>query len=417
MKKIRINAIAKVENADIRHIQHNGRPHIVVPSWTLPDNVVMNGGLYPADEIAASFKSLEGTFAPIGHPVVNGVNVLAGTAEAINSHYVGAWNKNVSQIDGRVYVEKWIDVEFASKFEQGQQLLEAIDKGLPIHTSTGLMCNREMVANMAGYKWVARDMQFDHDAILFDEPGAATPEEGVGLMVNSEQAAVNAICPSLTTNGVLDDSYGQRRDALSASLSERFGGPDSFVYVEDFNGSTVVYADNKGLHSISYLMEDGNAVLGDKSVDVRAKVEFVAKGANVSTEFALQRNAVQSPPVSEINPTPEKKTMDPKELAELVANSVKSAVAPLQALVDTQASALTQLQAQITANSDASDKANRDVILAKKPSLANVVNSLKGAELADLAAEFQTADSLTVGTLETNAQKTKLDTFTNYEGQ
>ncbi len=29
-------------------------------------------------------------------------------------------------------------------------------------------------------------MQFDHIAILLDEPGAGTPEEGVGLFVNAD---------------------------------------------------------------------------------------------------------------------------------------------------------------------------------------------------------------------------------------
>ncbi len=29
-------------------------------------------------------------------------------------------------------------------------------------------------------------MMFDHVAVLLDEPGAGTPEEGVGIFVNSE---------------------------------------------------------------------------------------------------------------------------------------------------------------------------------------------------------------------------------------
>jgi hypothetical protein len=32
-------------------------------------------------------------------------------------------------------------------------------------------------------------MEFDHDAILLDEPGAATPEQGVGMMVNKAVTA------------------------------------------------------------------------------------------------------------------------------------------------------------------------------------------------------------------------------------
>lgn len=419
MEKLRVNAVSRVESADIRHFTHNGKPHIMVPSYTLPDNVVMNGGLYPADEIKESFKSLEGTLAPVGHPTVNGVFVKAGDAEAINSHYIGVWNKNVSQVDGRVYIEKWIDVEFASKFEQGQQLLEAIEAGRPIHTSTGLVCKRELAVNQAGYNWIARDMRFDHDAILFDEPGAATPEDGVGMMVNSEQLVVNAICPGLTTNGVLTGSYVQRREAISVALRERFGSNDNYVYVEDFDGSTAIYMDSTGLNSIGYEYADDNAVLIGSPESVKAKVEFVAKGGSVESALALVKNAVQcnldkvdEPPTLAGNAN-----MDPKELATLVTNSVSSAVAPLQEALAIQAQTIAGLKGQITANADAADKANRDVILAKSPELELTVNALSGEPLAKLAAKFQDAATIVSGTMEVNSKKAAINQFNDYEGQ
>ncbi|WP_288937092.1 hypothetical protein [uncultured Sphingomonas sp.] len=418
---LRINAVAKVVNADIRHIEHNGRPHIIVPSYTLPDNVVMNGGLYPAEEIKASFKSLENTLAPIGHPTINGQFAGATEPEAINAHYVGVWNKNVKQVDGRVYIEKWIDVEFAEKFEQGRQLLEAIENGDEIHTSTGLLCKREVAVNQAGYKWVARSMQFDHDAILFDEPGAATPEDGVGMMVNKLEMVVNAFCPHLTTNGVLVDSFGQRRDALAASLKEMFGTTDNYVYVEDFDATTVVYNDSTGLHSIGYEFEGGNAVLVGTATPMRAKVEFVAKGGAVGTEFALVKNAVQCSLESEVKPinSPELEPMplDETALAALVTNAVNAAVSPLQAVVEAQATTIAALQSGLTANADATDNANRDLILAKNPGLKLAVNSLKGEALAEMAAQFQDAASLARGSMETNAAKAGLDAFDQYEGQ
>lgn len=421
MTILRVNAVAKVVNADIRHIEHNGRPHIVVPSFTLPDNVVMNGGLYPADEIKAAFASLENTLAPVGHPTINGQFVGAGEPEAINAHYVGVWNKNVKQVRGRVYIEKWIDVEFAKKFEQGRQLLEAIENGDEIHTSTGLLCNRELAVNQAGYQWIARNMKFDHDAILFDEPGAATPEDGVGMMVNKQEMVVNARCPQLTTNAVLTDSYGQRREALTAALNEMFGTADRHIYVEDFDASTVIYNGVKGLSGIAYEYEGGNAVLAGTPVEMAARVEFVAKGASVGTEFALVKNAVQCDPVQDVKPqnSPENETMpiDEGALAQLVTNAVNAAVTPLQTLVEAQANTIATLQAGLTANADATDAANRAVILAKKPGLAMAVNSLKGEALALMAAEFQDADTLATGSLEVNAEKSALGSFDKYEGQ
>lgn len=186
---MRVNLRAAVNAADIRTEMYNGREHLVLPSYTLPDNVVMNGGLYPADEIEKSYKSLENTPAPMGHPQIDGEYVSAYHPAAINGYYAGAFNRNVRRDGHRVYLEKWVDVEFAKTNAQGQALLAAIKDKQPIHTSTGVLLEPEPVTNAsAGYKWIARNMRFDHDAILINETGAATPEQGVGLFVNVAEA-------------------------------------------------------------------------------------------------------------------------------------------------------------------------------------------------------------------------------------
>lgn len=183
---LRVNVTTKVNSAHIREEKRNGRDVIIVPSATLPDNVVMNRGLYPADEIEKSYMSLNRKPAPLGHPMVNNMYVSAMEPEAINEYWAGAWNENVRRENGRVYVDKVIDVNRAKESEKGRALLEAINKGEPIHTSTGLLLEPEMVENQEDYDWIATNMEFDHDAILLDEPGAATPDQGVGMMVNSQ---------------------------------------------------------------------------------------------------------------------------------------------------------------------------------------------------------------------------------------
>ena len=94
---MQVNVTSKVNSKAIRREQHNGREHWVVPSYTLPANVVMNGGLYPASEIDQHYSGLEGTLAPLGHPQVNGQFVSAFSPEGLNVGYVGAWNKNVKK--------------------------------------------------------------------------------------------------------------------------------------------------------------------------------------------------------------------------------------------------------------------------------------------------------------------------------
>lgn len=184
-KRVRVNVRALANSKSARHEKRNGRDVIVVPSATLPDDVVMNGILYPADEIKNSFMSLNRSPAPAGHPLINGKFVSARDPEGINIGWIGAWNENVRREGGRVFLDKVIDVERANQSDRGKAVLEAIDKGEPIHTSTGLFCNLEAANNGEGYKHIAREIEFDHDAILLGEEGAATPDQGVGIFVNS----------------------------------------------------------------------------------------------------------------------------------------------------------------------------------------------------------------------------------------
>ena len=200
MKHVRVNVRSVANTKAVRKEKRNGRDVVIVSSATLPDNIVMNGIMYPAEEIEKSYFSLNRTPAPLGHPVVNGKFVSAKDPEGINLGWIGAWNENLRRENGRVLLDKVIDVEMANRSEGGKAVLAAIEKGEPVHTSTGLFCNLEATNDNAGYKHIARNLKFDHDAILLNEEGAATPDQGVGMMVNSkgELEEIEVINSSLT---------------------------------------------------------------------------------------------------------------------------------------------------------------------------------------------------------------------------
>ena len=197
MKQVRVNIRTTVNASGIRRERRAGRDKIIVPSATLPDGIIMNDIKYPADEIAKSFASLEGKFAPLGHPTINGQFISASDPEGINIGWIGAHNENVRRENGRVYLDKVIDVARANESAGGKAVLAAIEKGEPIHTSTGLLCNLGD-ADGDDHKWIARNMIFDHDAILIGEDGAGTPEQGVGMLVNGAQIEV--------INSAIDDA-------------------------------------------------------------------------------------------------------------------------------------------------------------------------------------------------------------------
>lgn len=209
MTQIRVNIRHRVQNAAIRNEKRNGRDVIIVPSATLPDDVIMNGIKYPADVIEAGYKTLERTPAPLGHPRINGAYINANDPESINGFWVGAWNESVRRENGRVLLDKVIDVERAQSTEGGKALLEAINKGDPIHTSTGLFLDVEPV-DAEDHDRIAVNMVGDHDAFLLNEEGAATPEQGVGVFVNSNGEQLEVV------NSEMED------DELEGALSYAF---------------------------------------------------------------------------------------------------------------------------------------------------------------------------------------------------
>ena len=205
-KRVMIQCKTAVEKSAVRRESIDGIEHIIISSATLPDDIVMNGCLYPANEIEAGFGSLEGTLAPVEHPFdANGDYISANDAHAIHNFHAGAFNKNVRREDGRVYVDKYINVNEALKSERGKRLLDRIkeietnDQARPIHTSVGVFVNVEEISeiktNSAGqeYQLIARNMAFDHDAILLDSVGAAQPHQGVGMAVNSDGKSIKVM--------------------------------------------------------------------------------------------------------------------------------------------------------------------------------------------------------------------------------
>ncbi len=103
--------------------------------------------------------------------------------------------QNVSHTDGRVTGDMYVDRRYAESSEKGKRLINRLDEmaaGInsePIHISTGLLYSG-IAANGESkgkkYNEIATQMMFDHVAVLLDELGAGTPDEGVGIFVNSD---------------------------------------------------------------------------------------------------------------------------------------------------------------------------------------------------------------------------------------
>lgn len=230
MKRNRVNVLTVVNSAsNITSETIDGKPHIVVRGITpVVDDIVMNRKLYPAAEIGKAYNTLERNPMPLGHPKVDGKHVSARDVRAVNNYHVGAWLQNVSHTDGRVTGDMYVDRRYAESSEKGKRLINRLDEMAagtncePIHISTGLLYSG-IAANGESkgkkYNEIATNMMFDHVAVLLDEPGAGTPDEGVGIFVNAEGEEQELEIVNLA-DGTTPDDESPQDPALKSFFSQ-----------------------------------------------------------------------------------------------------------------------------------------------------------------------------------------------------
>lgn len=385
---MQVNVTTKVNSQSIRRETYNGREHLVLPSYTLPANVVMNGGLYPASEIDAHYQGLEGTLAPLGHPTVDGKFVSAFSPEGINVGHIGAWNRNVKKSGNRVYAEKWVDVQVANQSEGGRELLErvaAIERGddvPPIHTSVAVFLD-QLEANeqqkAQGIEWVAKINAMDHDAILLHEVGAAQPEQGVGLMVNADQAQ------SIKTNSgaLVGESYRERERRLEKAARDQFAsGTDEYCWVADFTDSQAVVIRNGGDAQVyGYTSEGGKITFDTAGTQVVRQESWVSLiGNKFKSLFTPQEApAINHQTEGDMPLTKEELEQIGSMVSEAVATNTEKAIKPLSEKVDALQANQDRLSETLTANSRAEEKTKRDAVASVHGEI--VANALQGDAL------------------------------------
>lgn len=311
MRELRVNAFTAVDNSQIRRETVDGRDYVIVPSATLPPNIVMNGILYPAEETARTFMQLEGKLAPLGHPKnAAGEWISASDPIAIHTNHIGAFNRNVKLgEDGRVHVEKWIDVLYANATERGAEVLAAIEAEEPISTSIAVWLAVHSVAEGLPYSGRAEYKSIDHDAILIGETPAAGIDEGVGLFVNVDTG---------TLTGITD---GEKHEVLRAAGVSRW--PLLYVWLADFTDTTAVFEleqRNDGpipagrYLAVDYTLSGAVAVLEEQARPAVRKAQWQILANSLFKRGALNFD------LQEVSSTiPEAVDMTPEQINELRA--------------------------------------------------------------------------------------------------
>ena len=384
--QIQVNT--KVNSQSIRRETYNGREHVVIPSYTLPANVIMNREFYPEAEIAANYQSMEGTIAPLGHPTVDGHHVSAFSPEGLCTGFIGAWNRNVSLKGNRVYSEKWVDVERAMESPGGQRLMGRIaalengESSEPIWSSVAVY--REQIPapeelKKQGADWVVKIHSIDHDAILLDEPPAAGPEKGVGLMVNADQA----ISLQPNSGALIGESYRERESRLDRAVREKFAsGPEEYAWVADFTDTQVVIVRNGGKAEVYGYSSDGGKIKFDDSGTAVARQEsWVTIAANkFKALFTPQEQPAPNHKTEGDMPlTKEELEQIGSMIGQAVATNTEKALKPLTDKVDALQVNQDKLAETLTANSRAEEKTKRDAVAKVHGEI--VANALTGEAL------------------------------------
>ena len=181
--------------------------YCVVPAIAMKSGV-LNNTLYTADEIKNFVTAWNGVPVPVGHPTENGIPVSANSPKWENKVNIGkVFNAQYER--GKLKCELWLDVNKADKLGFGEVIEQFESKAEVMEISTGLYARVEAksgVFNNQKYNAVATDIRSDHIALLPNEEGACSVEDGCGaLRTNENEVKANCGCDDKSASkGVLD---------------------------------------------------------------------------------------------------------------------------------------------------------------------------------------------------------------------
>lgn len=218
MEQLIANLVGKTRRATL-----NGRDYIVAP-LSLIVTGVLNGSkgalFYPSDEIGKDPQRWNHTPIVVYHPVVNGQNVSARDPDVLNTSGIGLVLKSHVK-NGKLCAEGWFDIDATRRIDP--RVLANLEAGRSIELSTGLFTTNEIAplgSNYRGasYDYIARDYVPDHLAILPDQIGACSINDGCGVLVNKT---------SVENGG---PGSGPRPGGGKSKGKERFSGAGGVTY-------------------------------------------------------------------------------------------------------------------------------------------------------------------------------------------
>lgn len=181
-----------ITNFSVRTAEKDGKIHLVIPIVALKEGVHCGSGgcaFYSATEINRTIQDWNGVPLTASHPKKNGELVLA--KEALKDFKIGSF-ENTKYVAGKLKGEGWVDVERAEALSP--KTLEMIRMGIPIEVSTSLLSHtdgNDGIWNGEKFEESLFDFVPDHLALLPEEEGACSLEDGCGVRMNTKKECIS----------------------------------------------------------------------------------------------------------------------------------------------------------------------------------------------------------------------------------
>lgn len=309
MNKKLVNITANIDYGMVRNDTLQGKEYLVVPAVMMVEGVHngSQGSIYYSEEFLNKFPGVwNHKPAVVYHPTMNGKHVSACSREVLETSAVGIL-MNTKYEDSKLKTEVWLDKKKTELVDN--RITEAIENNEVMEVSTGLYMEvnkEEGTWNNETYTAIAVNYYPDHLAILPDQIGACSVEDGAGLLRNQENEEkdtnIFAKLVSKISNlfGTNEMSQRDTQELLYQKL-RKTKGKDWYGYIEDTFSDYFVYFDDGKM-----LKQDFNKT--------DSTIEFVGGPAEVTkqTNYTV------------IN-TKEIKTMDKEKFVkELISNEKTS---------------------------------------------------------------------------------------------
>ena len=215
-KNNKINTTANVyfETDKIKTVQgSDGREYLVAPMVAIKEGVLdgtpkNNAMFYSKDVLEESLSHWNGKPLVMGHPMDGTEPVLANQIEFIDSNGVGNVF-NARMLADKLILDARIDVEAAREKGYGE-FIDKIKSGETVEVSTGHRVGVNRNDKNKDYVWDVLWIDPDHMAILMEQVGACSIEDGCGIP-RANQSGCS--CLSCTKEGVNSMSDSEKQVA------------------------------------------------------------------------------------------------------------------------------------------------------------------------------------------------------------